>query len=289
MKSLSILTDLSNDLLLEIFDYLDVFDIFQSFSNLNERFNLLIVDRRINFQSSIVSLSEDQWSIYKSLILPQVGCYFRYLSISDRFGSIETLFKYCQLNCLQSVRLYKVKLNQLKAILVWSQLISIYVRTRFIQNEKHLDEIFHDILTKQAKLRSVECNFHRRVHFLNERNRFSRIRSFKIVYPCFSSDLIVLINQLPFLVDFSAMINDHRREEMDRDLNDSTENPSVRSLDLHIKHLKWDRLKLFLCLMTNLKTVRITGEIEFDLNWILDFGRRYKTFRCDLECSLSEL
>jgi hypothetical protein len=91
MKQISLFTDFSNDLFFEIFDYIDVLHLFQAFFNLNQRLNLLIIDRHIYFQANMISLKPYEFSIYKNLILPKIGCYIRYLSISDELNYLQII------------------------------------------------------------------------------------------------------------------------------------------------------------------------------------------------------
>ncbi|CAF3609290.1 unnamed protein product, partial [Rotaria sp. Silwood2] len=106
MKQVSSFTDLSNDLFFEIFDYLDVLDLFQAFFNLNQRFNLLIIDRHNCFQANMISLKSYEFSIYKNFILPQIACYIRYLSISDELNYLQIILRSISLTNLLSIRLY---------------------------------------------------------------------------------------------------------------------------------------------------------------------------------------
>lgn len=182
--------DLSNELFLEIFDYLDVFDLFRTFQNLNQRLNSLIIDRRIIFQANLLMGNDEQLSMYKNMILPKVGQYLRHLTITDEYGYFESLFNSMIFRDLLSVRLYQIKLHQLRSILDHCQLKSLYIQTKFIQNEKHLNDIFHHLVNHQPKLRRLQCNFYTNLHFIEEKVRLSELRRVIIDCSCFSSDLI---------------------------------------------------------------------------------------------------
>ncbi|CAF2725058.1 unnamed protein product [Rotaria sp. Silwood2] len=279
MKQVSSFTDLSNDLFFEIFDYLDVLDLFQAFFNLNQRFNLLIIDRHNCFQANMISLKSYEFSIYKNFILPQIACYIRYLSISDELNYLQIILRSISLTNLLSIRLYHVKLNELRIILNHCQLKSISIDTNHIQNEKHLNEIFKILFNQQLDLRSMQCHFHTNLYFVEEKNKLSKLRRVIIDCDCFSSDFIVLISQLRELRHLSARINDYNREYMDKDIDHLTGNESLRSLILHIENIELERLLLIFSLMINLRIVDLNGTIDFDISHLLELERNYTSFR----------
>lgn len=182
--------ELCNDLFFEIFDYLDVLHLFHAFSNLNRRFHSLILDRRICFQANMTWLQAKDFDIYRTRILPRVGRYLRYLSISDDGHYLREMLRSIRLENLLIVRLYQIGLNELKAILDCSQLISMCIETPLIQNERHLNGIFRLLLNQQRRLRSVECRFHTNLYFVDEKERLSALTRVVLHDSCFSSDLI---------------------------------------------------------------------------------------------------
>ena len=114
---MNLFSNLSNDLFFEIFDYLEVFHLFQAFFNLNQRFNLLITNRYIGFHANMILLKSNEFFIYKNVILPKIGCYLRYLSISDELNYLKIILNSISLTNLISVKLYYVKLKELRLIL----------------------------------------------------------------------------------------------------------------------------------------------------------------------------
>ena len=177
---MNLFLNLSNDLLFEIFDYLDVLDLFQAFFNLNQRFNLLIINRHICYQANMFALKSDEFSIYKNIILPKIGCYIRYLTISDELNYLQIILRSISLRNLISVRLYYVKLNELRIILEECKLKYIFIDTNYIQNEKHLNDIFQIMFKKQLDLRSIQCNFHTNLYFIQDKTKLSQLR--KVMY-----------------------------------------------------------------------------------------------------------
>jgi len=283
MKQISLFTDLSNDLFFEIFDYMDVLYLFQAFFNLNQRFNLLIIDRHICFQANMIDLKSYEFMIYRNLILPKIGCYIRYLSISDQLNYLQIILRSISLTNLLFIRLYDVKLNELRIILRHCKLKYIFIDTNYIQNEKHLNEIFHILFNQQSDLCSMQCNFHTNLYFVEEKYKLSQLRRVIIDCECFSSDFIVLISQLPKLCHLNARINDHNREYMDKDIDNLTGNESLRSLILHIENFEFDRLLLILSLIPSVHILELNGSIDFDINHLLELERNYTSFRCNLK------
>ena len=182
--------ELSNDLFFEIFDYLDVLHLFHAFSKLNRRFHSLILDRRICFQANMTRLQTKDYDIYRSLILPRVGRYLRYLSIFDDGHYLQEILRSIRFENLLAVRLYQTGLNELKTILQCAQLRSMCIETPLIQNERHLNGIFQLLFNQQRRLRSIECRFHTHLYFIDENERLSALTRVVLHDSCFSSDLI---------------------------------------------------------------------------------------------------
>ncbi|CAF3994735.1 unnamed protein product [Rotaria sordida] len=279
MKQILSLTDLSNDLFFEIFDYLDVLDLFQAFFNLNQRFNLLVIDRHNSFQANMISLKSYKFSIYKNFILPHIACYIRYLSISDELNYLQIILQSISFTNLLSIKLYHVKLKELKIILQHCQLKYFFIDTNYIQNEKHLNEIFKILFNQQLELCIMQCHFHTNLYFIEEKNKLSKLRRVIIDCDCFSSDFIVLISQLRELRYLNARINDYNREYMDKDIDHLTGNESLHSLILHIENIELDRLLLIFSLMINVRIIDLNGTIDFDINHVLELERNYTSFR----------
>lgn len=280
---MKIFSDLSNEIFFEIFDYIDVLHLFQAFFNLNQRFNLLITNRHICFQANMTKLNSSEFSIYKKLILPKIGCYIRYLSISDENNHLQTILRSISLRNLISVQLYNVKLNELKIILEYCKIKYLFIDTNYIQNEKHLNEIFHNLFNKQSDLYAIECNFHAKLYFLQEKYQISQLKKLIINCECFSSDFLILICQLPKLRQINARINDYNREYMDKDIENLFGNQSIYFVLLHIENVELDRILLILSFMSNVHILELNGSIDFDINYLLEYEKNYTSFRCNLQ------
>ncbi len=66
--SINSIENLSNELFYEIFDYLDVYDIFQAFSNLNYRFHQLLHDSSLLFKIRYLSSKNVNTNIYNQIM-----------------------------------------------------------------------------------------------------------------------------------------------------------------------------------------------------------------------------
>ncbi|CAF4602369.1 unnamed protein product [Rotaria sp. Silwood2] len=62
--------DLSNDLMYEIFDYLDEYDIYESFYDLNQRFKNLLIKSNLPIEIRFPSISKlNFYNYYRQMIL----------------------------------------------------------------------------------------------------------------------------------------------------------------------------------------------------------------------------
>jgi hypothetical protein len=85
------LEDLANEILYEIFDYLDIYHIYQGFFNLNQRFQTLILHSNLPIQINISTLSKSTFEYYhKNIILPNKHR-INYLRLSNPF-TVDIIF-----------------------------------------------------------------------------------------------------------------------------------------------------------------------------------------------------
>lgn len=273
-------SDLSTEILLDIFDYLDLVDLFRAFANVNEHFRSLITDRHIALQANFLSMTEEQLSWCEKVLLPQFAPSIRYLTISNEYNFIHRTLSSVSFNSLQSIRLYDVHLQPLWTILRSSQLKSIFIETDHIKNEKHLQDLFHHLFTEQKELRSIECRFHTNLHFIEEKNKTSRLRRLILHDPCLSSDVIVLISQLPELKHLTANIDDYNRHMMDRDVDHLPINESIRSATLSIIFVPYERLTYLLSFIKNLDRFELHCPLPFHFFHADSLEENYRYFRC---------
>ncbi|CAF0747098.1 unnamed protein product [Adineta ricciae] len=94
IMSLSKLESLANETILEIFDYLRPIDIIRAFELLNERFQILIIQRSYHVNLSM-NLSLNDFNEYCSIILPNYcsSIHSIYLSNSETCGCMSLFFQ----------------------------------------------------------------------------------------------------------------------------------------------------------------------------------------------------
>jgi hypothetical protein len=69
---------------------------------------------------------------------------------------------------------------------------------------------------------------------------------------------------------------------MDKDVNHLIGNESLRSVILHIENIELNRLLFLLSLISNVHLLELNGKIDFDINYLFELERNYKSFRCNL-------
>lgn len=271
--------DLSNDLFLEIFDYLDIVDLFRSFANLNRRFRSLIIDRRLNFQANFLHLNDIERSFAEEILLPEFAHFLRHLKISSKFSFLKNF----SFERLESICFVDVDLHRILSILHSSQCKSISIRTKRIQNEKILDELFQKIFFEQKKLRSIDFQFFTSLHFVDMTKNPSQLRRVIIRYPCVSNDLIVLISQLKVLKVFIAQIDDSKREIIDRDVEHLKPNSSIRWAKFSLFDISVERFEYFLQFFPKLQSLNLICSSKFSLKKTTSFHH----FHCEIRDDLS--
>ena len=102
----SVFEDLANEIYYEIFDYLDIYDIYQGFFNLNQRFQNLYFHSNLPIQINISTMTKMKFECYyKKIILPNKHR-INYLRLSNPFttdivfSSARVITQFLQLETL---------------------------------------------------------------------------------------------------------------------------------------------------------------------------------------------
>ncbi|CAF1139792.1 unnamed protein product [Adineta steineri] len=142
--------NLSIELLYEILDYLDAYDIYESFSNLNNRLQTLIISSslllRIKHDSESKHSLEDHC---QQVIIPN-SHRIRFLHLYDFSTApslIDTFFNHCTINSsfyrLESISLHRIKTEQLLTSLCYlkslPRLFSLSISIRNTMNDNYYD------------------------------------------------------------------------------------------------------------------------------------------------------
>lgn len=131
-KSFKFIEDLPNEIFYEIFDYLDFYDIYQTFSNLNTRFENLIHNSNLPVSINVSSMSKSNLKHYQNdVIMPykhritslhlsnpfSVDMIFSPVQIVYRFERLRTLiFDNIKSKYLPNILKYLVKLPNLTSL-----------------------------------------------------------------------------------------------------------------------------------------------------------------------------
>jgi hypothetical protein len=97
-KFRSCLENFSNEILLEIFEYLDMNDIYHGFFNLNNRFENLLINFHIPFQIDLSKISKCQFDLYNENIFQRNKHRIKILRLSNPF-TVDELFSPIHLMC----------------------------------------------------------------------------------------------------------------------------------------------------------------------------------------------
>ncbi|CAF2853860.1 unnamed protein product [Rotaria sp. Silwood2] len=106
------LEDLANEILYEIFEYLDVYDIYKGFYNLNNRFQNLAINSNILTKINISTISKSNFEDYYNNILIPNQSQINFLRLSNPFVA-KIIFSQPQL-ILNFTRLQTVILDNVQ-------------------------------------------------------------------------------------------------------------------------------------------------------------------------------
>ncbi|CAF1031841.1 unnamed protein product [Didymodactylos carnosus] len=252
---------LPNETIMDMYEYLDIFDIMHSFSNLNSRFNSLINDSRIYVSLDLSSAINDiRFDIVSREILPQISHRLISLIIAEksRILAFSLMCNNSSFHSLQILSLIDIeKSNNLKTILEkLPLLLCLSIKTNKIDNEITISEICSMSLAKLT-LKKCLLNFCNQCIF-KDLLITSNIKQLTIGW-CSMSELIVLFRHLPYLrilhvrylfnYDYSVTV-----------LNDT--NLVIKELNLFLYGVPYNNIELLLRCMPLLKMLTIRGQLD---------------------------
>jgi hypothetical protein len=206
-RSITCIENLSNELLYEIFDYLDCCDIFDGFSNLNTRFQEFLNNSSFLFKIYRFSTRERTFKRYcKQVILPNK---YRIISLNLYDQTLINLFcTLCNIdlsfNRLESLVLNGIKLDQLLPLLIDSmdlpRLVSLNIR--LIGDYEDLDHIYQ-LIFKLPSLKYMKFSLviDKRIDLLPiaTHDRISTIEHLNINHGCTLDELNDILSYTPQL------------------------------------------------------------------------------------------
>ncbi|CAF1492196.1 unnamed protein product [Rotaria sordida] len=154
-KTITYFEDLSNELIYEVFEFLDYFHVYEAFFNLNIRFRNLLINSTLPIQINISSMSKSAYQQYHTDIIKTSTYRINSLQLSNlfiyglAFSPIRILSKFLQ---LERLILNNIKSQYLEKLLL--QLISLPLLSSLtitsLDTVKNTSIIYHQIFRLPA-------------------------------------------------------------------------------------------------------------------------------------------
>ena len=136
-QSITYFEDLSNDLFYEIFDYLDNYNIYQSFYGLNKRLKHLLLKSTYPIEINLSSISKlNFFKYYNQIIYPNKHRIKSFLA-NQIFTFRHTYYNYCQVQTLI--------LENIQYIFISVEFSLPKLSTLIIDEISYSDSIYNDI------------------------------------------------------------------------------------------------------------------------------------------------
>ncbi|CAM4819947.1 unnamed protein product [Rotaria magnacalcarata] len=245
------LESLSNEVLLDLFELLDVVNLLRAFSGLNTRFNSLLFGDFQSYRVDLRSMSKEDFYIFYSTYLPSILNRIIYLRLSDDEDTP------CQCSHFQSTGFTLNRFTHLRSLIFNSFSTDVNINQEFFTGLHHLHNLkrlkfvdcrlyhlhledFRDVidqiwnLPKLSRLYwhiSFKCS--RRFSFPKYTSR--SLRNLTIVnYNYDSYDFACLLEKTPYLRKFSMLSDDYGDQDIriSRKFLPSSHTSSIRELTL---------------------------------------------------------
>jgi hypothetical protein len=266
--STTTIENLSNEFFYEIFEYVDSYEIFQSFSSLNHRFEQLINSLSLSFKFNFhPSTSNDIYTNnFKQFLLNhkhQIVSFhipkhdfFLSFSIDSSFHHLESLV----IDQIPSAVLISI-LSNLSSLPCLGSL-TIDVQYRF----SDLTEVYR-LIFALPKLKYIKCSANE--HFtlvslpIANDKQFSTIEYLIINHECTFNTLCTLISYTPQLRYLS--LNDLSESDSDNEYTLSVHYSNLRYLSIEMCNITFDDLETFIINMKcNLKVLRVISCCDYN-------------------------
>ncbi|CAF1572063.1 unnamed protein product, partial [Didymodactylos carnosus] len=259
--------DLYDDVWLEIFEFLYINDIFNSFWNINNNLNRIIVDRRLKLYANLIR--DESLDYFNLTILPNI--HSQQLISLKLTNCFEKQMNFNQYINLQSLTLNSINTMQLKLLLIAKHLTHLkYFQINAIgifgQDNR---EIIEQIL----KIKTLKtCRFNFGLQKMGLRNETisaisSNIENFIIESEFVSNSLFKLIPHLPKPQYLNIYLREDYRYRSSITFNSLL---NLKTLRLKISRLSFNHLKLlFDSVCSNLQILVLNGCIVNDLQYLL--------------------
>ncbi|CAF4252976.1 unnamed protein product [Rotaria sp. Silwood2] len=269
--SITSIENLSNELFYEIFEYLDGYDIYKTFCNLNSRFQYLITCSSISFNIKLCSNARSEVKhCCKTVIIPNIH---RILSLNLEDESlINDFFKHCIINSsfhrLQSIVLNCISIDRAVVLLFFlKSLPHLFSLTMHIEEEWNAD--LSNIYRMIFSLSSLKYNKLSLFQFfgvedanifvplaLNE--QFSTIEYLIISHICTLSELMSILYHTPQL---RHLICDNLVEsDSNVQIEQSITLSNLVYIRINVYHIDFDEFEMFMKIFSQLQVLHITQE-----------------------------
>ncbi|CAF3678100.1 unnamed protein product [Rotaria sp. Silwood1] len=229
--------DLSGELLMVIFEYMDVEDIWTIFFNMNTRFNTLVFDSRLRLTANISKIDKAKFDKF-CLSLFQTNCYNIFTLILSnnyyRYPQIEqflfhTNFIYFQ--SLYSLILIDINYNELinitKQIKQLINLNHLHINTHEIFHDKQLINVTYELFN-QPNIRVLGLNFHEKIQWCD--NKTLSLSNIKVLSLNFINidRLFLLLSHCPHLHSLSMTLDSRCNTLITNDNNELLSQTTVK-------------------------------------------------------------
>ncbi|CAF1449856.1 unnamed protein product [Adineta steineri] len=215
--SITCIENLSNEFFYEMFDYLDGYDIYKAFSNMNHRFQQLVNSSFILFKIKFDSIFDELYTddFKQFLLFNQQQIYSIQLSISKEN---EHIFSYLPIHS-QFNRLESLVLNELEPIILISLLPKLTCLSRLYSltvdiwnSSDKLGHVYQLVLTlpklKYFKCSAEDSDINVPIPFAMK-NQYSTIEHLVINHSCTFNELSAILSYTPQICRLNfAHLND---------------------------------------------------------------------------------
>ena len=274
--SISCIETLSNEIFHEIFDYLDGYDIFNAFSNLNNRFEQFLHCSTFLYKNTI-HYSLDETCSNKCQQLQYLNRH-QIFSISLDGSCIKTFFSTfiidSSLDRLESISLQGIKRNKLLLLLknffCLPRLFSLNIQ--FYDTSTDLTEVYRLIFTlpvlKYIQIRSSDLNGVTSLPMVTKNQQLSPIKYLVIDHGWKFNELDAILSYTPELCHLSIQHQSNMDSKIEMILPITLSN--LKYLSIGIDHLDYDEMMKFIkkIICSNLKVFHLTIQ-SFDIVYLV--------------------
>lgn len=242
------LENLPNDLFFEIFDYIEGCTLYEAFSNLNNRFQLLLKSSSIRFKIDITSHRQTCWEHhFTNFILP-----YKYQIVSfhiNKFSILSWFSIDSTLHNLKSLNLTDIPTNELILILIsLARLPNLSSLTTRIDHQSIDFNIIYELIFNLPRLKYNKLSSNNSATNISSlmkiRPHCTTIEHLVIDHTCTVNDLLTIISYTPRLTKLSC------KQTLKSNLNNepmkSVTLSYLKNLSIPFTHLTFNEFEVFI-------------------------------------------